>query len=256
MAAPQLSIVMPSLNQGPYLRQAIESVLTQSLDDDVELLVMDGGSSDESLAILRSYGSRLSYVSEPDRGQSDALNKGLQRARGEVLGWLNSDDLYQPDALRRVMTTFRDPGVQWVYGNVDVIDAAGVRIRNWVTRRKNRELSRLSFGKLLEANWISQMGVFWRRSLQETAGPLRTDLHLAMDYDLWLRFWRLVPGTHLDALVASFRLHPSSKTRQNSARQLDEAFRIARSHASPDHRWHLLRHWMNALLIRGLYRFL
>lgn len=251
MTKPQLSIVMPTLNQRPYIRRAIDSILTQP--SPAEIIVIDGGSTDGSLDILDSYGSAIRYISERDRGQSDAVNKGLAMASGDIVGWLNSDDVYKPDAFQHVVRAFENRQIQWIFGKVDVIDDDGREIRRWVTRIKNRRLPRMTFGKLLQANWISQMGVFWRRPFQETVGPLREDLHLAMDYDWWLRFWKKSPGIFLDQTIASFRMYGASKSGSSFHKQLNEAYSIACDHAGDHHAPDLLRHRTNRLLIAQLY---
>ena len=249
--APTISIVMPTLNQRRYLRAAIDSILSQCCD--AEVVVIDGGSTDGSLSILESYGNQIRYVSESDRGQSDALNKGLNLITGDLVGWLNSDDVYKQNAFQHVLKTFEDPQVKWIYGMVDVIDANGNEIRKWITQIKNRRLSRLTFNQLLQSNWISQMGVFWRRDFLSSVGGPRTDYHLAMDYDLWLRFWRQCPGTYIDKRIASFRLYETSKSGGQFRQQLSEAFEIAKLHAGDRYPLDLTWHSINRRLISSIY---
>lgn len=251
MTTPQISIVMPTLNQKQYVRRAIDSILTQPCP--AEIIVVDGGSTDGSLEILDSYGSAIRYISEPDRGQSDAVNKGLKLATGEIIGWLNSDDVYKPDTFGHVQQAFVDPSVQWIFGKVDVIDSDDNEIRRWVTGRKNSTLQKLTFGKLLQANWISSMGVFWRRDFQQQVGDLRQDYHLAMDYDWWLRFWKQSPGTFLNQTIASFRMYGTSKSGSSFRAQLDEACSIASQHADGRFTSDLMRHRINRFLIEKLY---
>ena len=245
---------MPTLNQQRYLRAAIDSILEQSCH--AEIIVVDGGSTDGSLEILKSYEDRIRYLSEPDEGQSDALNKGLNLATGEVVGWLNSDDVYKPAAFSHVLRMFDDPSVKWIYGMVDVIDEQGNEIRKWVTKIKNRRLPRLTFNQLLQTNWISQMGVFWRREFLTSVGGLQTNYHLAMDYDLWLRFWRECPGVFLNQTIASFRIYETSKSGGQYRQQLSEAFDIAKRHAGDRYSLDLARHAMNRRLISSIYRVL
>lgn len=242
---------MPTLNQRRYLRAAIDSILNQSCQ--VEIIVIDGGSTDGSMEILKSYGDQIRYVSEPDRGQSDALNKGLKLVTGDIVGWLNSDDVYKHGAFQHVLERFDDPEVKWIYGMVDVIDAEGKEIRKWITQFKNRRLPKLTFNQLLQTNWISQMGVFWRCDFLSSVGGLRTDYHLAMDYDLWLRFWRLCPGTYLDKTIASFRIYETSKTGGQYRQQLSEAYEIAKKHAGQSYPLDLAWHAMNRRLISSIY---
>lgn len=251
---PELSIIMPTLNQAHYLPSALDSILSQQYVGHVEVVVIDGGSTDGSIEILKSYGDRIRLLSEPDRGQSDAVNKGLSMVRGGIVGWLNSDDLYKPGAFESVYAALQEPNVHWVFGKVDVIDSEGHEIRRWITRIKNQRLRRLTFAKLLRANWISQMGVFWRRDFQRQVGDLELNYHLAMDYDWWLRFWKQSPGTFLDQTIASFRLYAASKSGSAFRRQLDEANAIAVQHAEGGYSADLFRHRMNRRIIRLAYR--
>ena len=251
MTPSKISIVMPTLNQRRYLRAAIDSILEQSCR--AEIIVVDGGSTDGSLEILKSYEDRIRYLSEPDDGQSDALNKGLSLATGEVIGWLNSDDVYKPAAFPHVLRMFDDPSVKWIYGMVDVIDEQGNEIRKWVTKIKNRRLPKLTFNQLLQTNWISQMGVFWRRQFLSSVGGLQTNYHLAMDYDLWLRFWRECPGTFLNRTIASFRIYETSKSGGQYRQQLSEAFDIAKKHAGDRYPLDLAWHAINRHMISSMY---
>ena len=176
-------------------------------------LFVDGGSTDDTLEVLRSYGDRLRWISQRDEGQADALNKGLALATGEIIGWLNSDDTYEPGCLEAVAGVFAaEPATQWLYGKVRVIDEDGREIRRWITWYKNRRLRRFSFARLLTENWISQMGVFWRRSAGEAVGPFRKELHHVMDYDYWLRLGARWPGRYVDRYLGAFRWYPTSKT--------------------------------------------
>jgi glycosyltransferase involved in cell wall biosynthesis len=249
---PRISIVMPTLNQQRYLRTAVDSILNQPCE--VEVIVIDGGSTDGSLDILKSYGDQIRYVSEPDQGQSDALNKGLRMASGEIIGWLNSDDVYRPHAFRSVLQKFDDPNTHWVFGKVDVINEEGVEIRQWITSLKNRRLARLTFNQLLRANWISQMGVFWRREFLTSVGGVEPNYHLAMDYDLWLRFWKKAPGAFLNETIASFRIYGSSKSGGQYRKQLREAFHIASLHAAGHHQLDLACHRFNSCMVSFIYR--
>ncbi|HEY1188989.1 MAG TPA: glycosyltransferase family 2 protein, partial [Gemmata sp.] len=205
--------MIPSLNQAQFLRLALESALAQVGEFDLEVLVIDGGSTDETVELLRSYSDRVRWVSEPDGGQSDALNKGFRLATGDVLGWLNSDDLYQPGALAAVASAFRAfPSVEWVHGQTEVIDTAGRVRRRWVTAYKRWYCRRYSYRRLLTDNFVQPNSVFWRRGLTERVGGVDPDHHVSMDYDLWLRFARSSPPLYLDVPVACFRWYPTSKS--------------------------------------------
>ena len=246
--------MMPTLNQGAYLRSAIESVITQEGKLDVECIVVDGGSSDGTLGVLRSYGRAIRWLSEPDGGQSDALNKGLHMATGEVLGWLNSDDLYEPGALRSVVRALAiEPSADWVFGRVRIIDERGREIRKAVTTYKNWRMRRLRYRRLLVENSISQMGVFWRRSAWERAGDFRTDLHLAMDYDYWLRLERMSPGLHIPEYLGAFRWYGSSKSGSRFREQFAEELRVATEHAGGEHPLEMLLHRVYVARTVGVY---
>ncbi len=255
--ADSVSVVMPTLNQAAYLRIAIDSVLRQERDFELECIVMDGGSSDGTREILESYGSAIKWVSREDEGQSDALNHGLRLSTGSVLGWLNSDDAYEPGALRRVMQVFRNEApAQWVYGRVRIVDERGQEIRRFVTAYKNWRMRRFTLEKLLVENWISQMGVFWRRSAWEAVGDFRTDLHLAMDYDYWLRLGERWPARFIPEYLGSFRWYASSKSGSRFRQQFEEELRVAERHAGDHHGFLMFLHRLQAARTVAAYRVL
>lgn len=237
----KISIVTPSFNQCRFLRLTLDSVLSQAGDFDVELLVMDGGSTDGSAAWLRAVqDSRLVWVSEPDRGQADALCKGLARARGDVIGWVNSDDLYTPGALAAVAEAFRQhPHAQWLIGRCQIIDAEGREIQRWITRYKDRRLRRYSFPRLLRENFICQMSVFWRREFGREVGEPDVTLQHAIDYDLWLRMAQRSEPLILDRVLSQFRWHGGTKTTTHFRPGFREHHAVARRYAGR-HRWSLL----------------
>jgi glycosyltransferase involved in cell wall biosynthesis len=238
----RISLVTPSFNQARFIGRTVDSVLGQAGDFELEYLVVDGGSTDGTLDLLRDYGGRLGWVSEPDRGQSDAINKGLRRTTGDVVGWLNSDDVLRPGALARVAAAFRDhPEAGWVHGRCDVIDAEDRVIRRWVAAYKDWCSRRYSYARLVTENFISQMTVFWRRSLLDRVGYLDPELHLAMDYDLWLRFAQHGPPVYIPERLAAFRWYAASKSGSGYREQFRVECQLARRHA-PGRRWlHLLK---------------
>ncbi len=233
MSRLRISLVTPSLNQGQFLERTIQSVLAQTGDFELEYLVLDGGSTDESLAILRRYEGRLRWWSERDRGQADAINKGFRRTTGEVVGWLNSDDVLAPGALAHVAAVFQGrPDAQWLHGRCDIIDAADRVIRRPVTAYKDWCCRHYSYRRLLTVNFISQMAVFWRRALFERLGYLDDSLHHVFDYDLWLRLGKHWDPVYVPAPLARFRWHHASKSGSDFANQLAEAHAVVQRHAA------------------------
>jgi glycosyltransferase involved in cell wall biosynthesis len=200
-----VSIVTPSLDQARYLRQAIESVQAQT-HPEVEHVVVDGGSTDATLDVLREH-EGVRWVSEPDRGQSDALNKGFALARGEVLGWLNADDAYLPEAVAQAVEALEATGAGLVYADVTRVDDDGVNPR--------RIRSRPTFDLWTELNLgcgVYSPAVFFTREALEAVGGVDETLHLTMDYDLWLRIGKRFPVHHVDAVWGIQRLHDAAKT--------------------------------------------
>jgi glycosyltransferase involved in cell wall biosynthesis len=253
----KISIVTPSFNQCAFLRRTMASILGQAGPFDLEWLVIDGGSTDGTLDLLRSISDpRVRWISEPDRGQSHAINKGLALAGGDVVAWLNSDDLYADGALAAVARAFEgNPDAQWIIGRCDIIDEHDRPIRPRITRYKDRQLRRYGYRRLLRENFISQPAVFWRREFGAQVGPLDESLHWTMDYDLWLRMGRLSPPLILndEQPLARFRLHSQSKSGQVDRRQFDEGYAVALRYLDGDwmSRW---AHRLNVEKIVAAYR--
>ncbi len=229
-----VSIIMPCFQQALYLEEAVRSVLDQELPG-VELLVMDPGSTDGSRELLyrlkKEYGKRLDVYLEADQGQSDAVNRGFSRARGRILGWLNSDDRLRPESLTKVAAWLDSPQPRWVFGRAGMIDVAGNPCSNFIVRYKNWRGRRFSRLKLLTENFIPQMAVFWNQAMWERAGVLDNDRHLDMDYDLWLRFAEVSQPLVLEHALADFRIHGEAKGSRQAGAQLDAAFATAKKHA-------------------------
>ncbi len=220
---PLVSIVTPSFNQAPYLEAAIESVLSQDYPR-LETIIIDGGSTDGSLEIIRRYARRLAHwSSEPDSGQTEAINKGFTRATGDVLAWLNSDDLYRPGAVRQAVEFLeRHPEVGMVYGDADYVDESGKVIGRFAARQTS--LARLRRGYV----HIPQQASFFRASLWRLVGPLDPTFYFAMDYDLWVRIASLSPVAHVPRTWAGFRLHRDAKTLAAASRCWPEMLRVHR----------------------------
>ncbi|MDB5054930.1 MAG: glycosyl transferase [Bacilli bacterium] len=201
----KISIVMPSYNQGIFLKRTIDSVLDQNVAD-LELLVFDGGSKDTSVEVLKSYGDKLSFVSQKDDGQSDAVNKGLMHADGEIIGWLNSDDVYYPESLNTIIELFdKYPDIDVIYGKADHIDENDNYMEDYYTEHWNYE-------RLKEICYICQPAVFFRKSIVEKYGVLNKNLRYCMDYEFWLRIGRDKPFHFLEQKLAGSRLYSDNKT--------------------------------------------
>lgn len=229
-----ISIIMPSYQQAAYLEEAVRSVLDQA-DVHVELLVMDPGSTDGSrellLTLQAQYGERLRLHFAPDDGQADAINRGMSLARGNILGWLNSDDRLRPGALRQLLPGLDHAQPRWLYGRCGIIDGNGQQISGYIVWYKNLRGRRFSLGKLLTEDFIPQMATFWNRSMWERAGGLDKSRHLAMDYDLFLKFARVAEPAVLREYLADFRVHSDAKSSLRVAEHLAEAFATVQEHA-------------------------
>jgi glycosyltransferase involved in cell wall biosynthesis len=223
----KVTVVTPSYNRASFIERTLESVLAQRGEFTLEYLVMDGGSNDGTLEILRRYEGRLRYFSEPDRGQPHAINKGFEMASGEVLCWLNSDDVYAPGALDAVARTLHETGARWCFGECAIIDEADRPIRSAISRYKSWVSRRYSRRRLVGRNFIPQPAVFFRRDLFQEAGALDESLPHAMDYDLWLRFARIAEPVFISQLLAGFRWHGGSITGAGYVRGAWECFQIA-----------------------------
>lgn len=201
----RVSVITPSYNQGIYIKRTIDSVLTQGIDD-LEYIVMDGGSSDETVDILKSYGDKIIWRSEKDKGQTDAVNKGIKASTGEIIGWLNSDDIYYPGAIQKVLEVFeKNPDVNVVYGNANHIKEDDSFIEEYYTEDYDYE-------RLKDICFICQPSLFFRKSVVDKYGYLDDKLQYTMDYDYWLRLGKGEKFYRLNELLAGSRLYDDNKT--------------------------------------------
>lgn len=217
---PLVSIITPSYNQAAYLEGTIRSVVSQE-GVALEYLVIDGGSTDGSVDIIRRYAESIDWwVSEPDAGQAEAINKGFRRARGEYIAWLNSDDLLMPDAVRQAVQAFENnPAAGLVFGDARTIDPGG------------RPIKALRFGdwglqEMLAFRIICQPAVFMRRSTLEKSGYLDPSYHYMLDHHLWIRMALQAPMQHIGSTWAAARHHADAKNVANAPGFAQETFRI------------------------------
>jgi glycosyltransferase involved in cell wall biosynthesis len=208
MSPPRFSIVMPTYNHGRWIDIALRSIFDQGIAD-VEVIVMDSVSTDDTPEILGRYGDRITWVREKDKGQADAINRGFARTHGEVVAWLNSDDTYLPGAFARVSEAFAaDPALDFVYGDaLEINEDGGILTPNLFTEDCTRE--RFYFSH----DYICQPTLFLRRSVLAKVGTLRADLRWFLDYQWLSRFFAAgLKGKRLPHFLAANRDHPNTKT--------------------------------------------
>ncbi|MCC6259783.1 MAG: glycosyltransferase [Anaerolineales bacterium] len=216
----RVSIITPSYNQAKYLEQTIQSVLNQNYAA-LEYILIDGGSDDGSLEIIKKYQDKFAYwISEKDGGQAEAINKGFARATGEVVAWLNSDDYYLPDAVSSAAKVFAEnPEVVFVYGNMLAVDAQG-KTFNALTYKQ------LTLADLLCFQIIGQPAVFMRRSALQKTNGLDVSFHFLLDHLLWIQLAQRGKILHVNQTWSAARYHAEAKNRAKAAEFGAEAFRI------------------------------
>lgn len=236
---PSISIVTPTYNAIETIGETLASIQSQGIDG-LDHVVVDGGSTDGTVELLESEAAagRLRFVSEPDEGLSDAFNKGVALATGEIVGWLNADDVYEPGALNAVADAFdAHPDAAWGFGRCRIIGANGAESRKAVTAYKNFLLRRYSFARHLTNNFVSSPATFAKREVLTELGALDERFKYSADYDLWLRLGKRGEPIYIDADVARFRMGEGSlsitgfedqfKEHAQNARENGEGHRIA-----------------------------
>lgn len=223
----KITIVTPSFNQRQFIGATIDSVLAQDYAN-LQYIVMDGGSTDGTVDLLREYGDRLRWISQPDKGQTDAIAQGFELGDGQILTWLNSDDTLEPGAVSRAMQFLAEhPEVDLVYGDAAFIDQQG----RFIAECANVEP--FDRHRLLHySDFIVQPAAFFRRSALERAGGLDISLHWAMDYDLWLKLTRDRKAVYLPGRLANYRWLGDNKTASGGSTRLDEVQAVARRHGA------------------------
>lgn len=226
MAEPRVSFVIPTRNHAQFIRTCIDGCLAQGLPS-YEILVMDGKSTDNTVEVLESYGDKIRWVSEKDSGQSDAINKGIRAARGEIIAWINSDDYYpHADVLKRVLAKFDEsPEVDIVYGHGWMVDVNQQKLKRFEAYRIDEMKEMVIHGRC----FVMQPAVFFKRDLFLSVGGVSDSLHLAMDYDLWMRLFPAARQTRfLDEDLACAVSHHDAKSVKNVWKQIREMHEIKR----------------------------
>lgn len=229
--APQISIVTPSYNQAKFLEQAIQSVVYQGYPN-LEYIVIDGGSSDRSVEILKQHDQHITYwVSQSDRGQSHAINKGFAASSGEIMGWLNSDDFLLPGCLKLVGSLFQAyPQINWLTGFTCVADENGTLTTIRPKPAYSQRLLRAGFYHGRGLGFVSQEATFWRRSLfDKSGGKLDETRNFSMDYDLWRRFAVHSNLVVVDTVLAAFRKQQTQKTSDMASYYSEAHIRVPNS---------------------------
>jgi len=252
----KISIVTPSLNQGAFIERTIRSVLQQKGNFDLEYIIVDGGSTDSTLDIVGKYRDCVQLISGPDKGQSNAINKGFRIASGDVLAWLNSDDTYEPGALDTIAHVFKYQAAAWSFGYCRIIDEYDKEIRRPITAYKVAQSRRCSLSRLLRRDFIPQPACFFSRDAYSKIGELNETLSYSMDYDYWLRLWKHYEPYPIHSYLANFRWHSKSKNGRAFDRAAYETYQTAKRHAPADARYDIFLHYIHFCMLRFLYRFL
>mgnify|MGYP001108265343 CR=1 FL=1 len=261
----KISIITTNYNTGKYIEDTIKSILNQKGNFELEYIITDGGSTDNSLEIIKKYdkevkndkwGSNVTYryTSEKDKGQSNGINKGLKIAIGDIVAFLNADDIYTDRALVKVIRYFKDnPECMWLTGYCRIIDENDKQIKKYITKYKNRKLRNFFFDQLLIEDCISQPATFWRRELLNEVGYIDESLHYSMDQDLWARFAKRYELHLIRDYLAEFRFTSDSKTGSSVKKTLEESKLVAERYT--DNKWLLRKQGISNLKRIIVYKY-
>lgn len=233
---PKISIVIPSFNMVNYIERSIRSVVEQDYDN-IELFIKDSGSNDGTVDIIKFYAKKYSkiikWVSNKDEGQADAINYGMTKVQGDILAYLNADDVYKKGVFKEVAKYFMENlNTMWVFGKTDIIDANDVEIRRWITFYKNLWLKHYSYSTLLVLNYISQMATFWRKEAAKKIGRFDKTQYFVMDYDYWLRLGKRYKAGFINKYLSSFRITDANKSTAGFVKQFRNEFEVAKKNTN------------------------
>lgn len=237
----KLSIVTPSYNQGQFIRKTFESILDQNINFELEYILVDAISTDETSKVVEEFTPKFKtksidfkFICEKDNGQSNAINKGWKIASGGILTYLNSDDFYEPNVLQGIMDYFKNnPQIKWAYGGWYFVNKAGYlykKVQPTIFKKQ----------KLLNYCNIGQPSCFFRRELLQEIGMLNEKLHLTMDYDLWLRFATKYPAGIMNFVISNMRYYPDAKSGAKTMEHLNESFKLCKKY-SKKYSWQRMR---------------
>lgn len=250
----KISLITPSFNQGQFIKATIDSVLSQKYQN-LEYWVVDGGSTDNTISILKSYGKKINWISQKDDGQTSAINWGLSKCTGDIIGFINSDDLLLPFSLEKVGLVFEKKQCDWLIGNYAIIDTNGQLYKKHTIVEKYKQFLLKHFSKnllLSVNNFIPQPSTFWSKKAFRKVGFLDETLHYTMDYDYWLRLAKYFKPVVKDQHLSQFRIHPQSKSMSNRKKMLSEELLVAKKQSLSFTQQCI--HQMHTLVVAMLYK--
>lgn len=262
----KISIITTNFNTDKFLERTIKSILSQKGNFELEYIITDGASTDKSIDIIKKYDKEVKegkwgkhitykYISEKDKGQSDGINKGLKMATGDLVAFLNSDDVYTEGTLDKVVRYFEEnEECMWLTGYCRIINENDKEIKKYITLYKNFNLRRFTFEKLLIEDSIPQPATFWRRKLHDEFGYIDESLHFAMDQDLWARFASKYKLHLIREYLAEFRFTSDTKTGSSVHKTLRESKLVAERYT--DNKWVLRKQWFSNLKRIVVYKYL
>jgi len=266
----KISIVTPSFNQDQYIERTIKSIITQKGNFDLEYIIMDWWSTDNTINIIKRIEkdlknweikkqcNHLDFIrrSEKDKGQSDAINKWLKLATWDILTYINSDDTYKPGCLNIIAKKLWTSNKMRNYGKCHIIDENDKKIRWRITRYKNLLGKKYSYKKLLSENFISQMTVFWKKEITKDLGFFDKKEHLCMDYEYRLRIWSKHDPLYINEYLANFRFYHTSKSGSTFKKQFKDELKLAKKYAKWKYKISLFIHKINYYKIVWIYNIL
>lgn len=253
---PKISVITPSYNQADFIEETIKSVLSQNYPN-LEYWVIDGGSTDGTVDILKKYNGKINWISKKDKGQTHAINKGLKKSTGDILAYLNSDDIYLPDTLRKVGEYYSKNKSDWITGDCLVIDENGNKVKGgWLIQGYKRLLMALySRATLMVADsMIPQPSTFWSRRAYEKVGDFNEKYNYVMDYDYWLRLSKYYRPRDLKVPLSGFRAQPASKSETGRVKLMAEGDIALIDNGANG--LHLSLHRFHSAVVRAVYNML